>query len=73
MRKLRILIVTVTILMAISDTYASNNKSGLTLLLTAPPGELSKTQRTEIAEDLLQKIRTIDSYIPALPGLRDLD
>jgi hypothetical protein len=66
MRKFTVLVISVFILIAVFDTHASNKESGITLLIMPSTEELSRSQRTEIAEDLLQKIKAIDSYIPSL-------
>ena len=48
------------------NARAGDSKSAMTLLLTTEPGNLTKSQRLQIANELLQKIKALDAYIPSL-------
>lgn len=66
MKKSTIVILVVFMAIAAFHARADDEKSPLTLLVTATPGNLTKSQRVEIADELLHKIRALDAYIPSL-------
>jgi hypothetical protein len=48
------------------NASAGEKKSWLTLLVEAKDGNLTKSQRVEIADEFLKKIKALDAYIPSL-------
>ena len=54
------------IAIVVFNASAGDKKSGLILLVEAKLGNLTKSQRVEIADELLIKIKTLDAYIPSL-------
>ena len=66
MKKTSILILVLIMTIAAFNVSAGDKKSGLSLLVEAKWGTLTKSQRVEIANELLTKIKALDAYIPSL-------
>lgn len=48
------------------NSRAEDKKSPLLLLLETPSGNLTPSQRKEIADELLRRIKALDAYVPSL-------
>jgi len=66
MKKTPIFILVLFMAIASFNASAGDKKSGLTLLVEAKWGNITKSQRVEIANELLTKIKALDAYIPSL-------
>jgi len=61
-----ILVLFMVVIACNTNTIAADKKSGLVLLIESKQGALTESQRVEIANELLKKIKALDGYIPSL-------